>query len=85
MGRPPHVASVTGADTVRLWRAWRDGDGDSLRRLAEYNLYDTVNLKALVALGYNRMVERHRLPVPPVATWSRGDVLYDVTKLLLAL
>jgi uncharacterized protein YprB with RNaseH-like and TPR domain len=85
VGRPPHVAGITGADAVRLWRAHLDGDREALYRLAEYNLHDAVNLKALMALGYNRMVERLRLPAPPVPSWSRGDVLYDVSKLLLAL
>ncbi len=85
VGRPAHVSAVTGAETVRLWRAYEHGEPEALRRLAEYNLYDTVNLKALLAIGYNRLVERLRLPTAPVPTWSRGDVLYDVSKLLLAL
>jgi uncharacterized protein YprB with RNaseH-like and TPR domain len=85
VGRPPHVAGIAGADAVRLWRAHLDGDRESLRRLAEYNLHDAVNLKALLALGYNLMVERLRLPAAPVPSWSRGDVLYDLSKLLLAL
>jgi uncharacterized protein YprB with RNaseH-like and TPR domain len=79
------VAQVKGADTVWLWREHKAGDRESLRRLAEYNLYDVVNLKALVTIGYNRMVERLRLPAAPIVPWSRGDVLYDLSKLLLAL
>jgi hypothetical protein len=38
-----------------------------------------------MAHGYNRMIERMRLPGAPVPAWERGDVLYDLTKAVLAL
>jgi uncharacterized protein len=85
VGRPPHLHGVTGKDVLRLWRAHQDGDRDALRLLAEYNLHDAVNLRPLMDLGYNRMIERLRLPASPVAVSERGDVRYDLTKLLLAL
>jgi hypothetical protein len=44
-----------------------------------------VNLRTLMDLGYNRMIERLRLPAPPVPVSERGDVRYDLTKVLLAL
>jgi uncharacterized protein len=86
VGRPPHLDGVTGKDAVRLWRAWAErGDRDALRLFAEYNLHDAVNLRTLMDVGYNRLVERLRLPASPVAVSERGDVRYDLTKLLLAL
>jgi uncharacterized protein len=85
VGRPEHLRGVTGRDAVRLWRAHLDGDVGALRLLAEYNLHDAVNLRALMALGYNRMIERLRLPAAPVPVPERGDVRYDLTELLLAL
>jgi uncharacterized protein YprB with RNaseH-like and TPR domain len=86
VGRPLHLAGVTGADAVRLWRAWQERDDlDALRLLAEYNLHDAVNLRTLMDLGYNRLVERLRLPAAPIPVSERGDVRYDLTKLLLAL
>ncbi len=85
VGRPPHLAGVDGWEAVRLWRRHLEGDRDALRRLAEYNLYDAVNLRTLMGLGYNRLVERLALPAAPVEVSQRGDVLYDVTKRLLAL
>jgi hypothetical protein len=86
VGRPRHLLGVDGREAVRLWsRHEGDGDRAALRALAEYNLYDAVNLKALMALGYNRMVERLRLPADPVPRWERGDVLYDLTRIVLAL
>lgn len=86
VGRPAHLLGVTGADAARLWRAWQEtGDVEALRLLAEYNLHDAVNLRTLMDLGYNRIVERLRLPASPVPVSERGDVRYDLTKLLLAL
>jgi uncharacterized protein len=78
--RPPHLCGVDGLEAVRLWKRHRAGDPSALGRLAEYNLYDAVNLKALMTLGYNRMLERLRFPGQPVEVWSPGDVLYDVAK-----
>jgi uncharacterized protein YprB with RNaseH-like and TPR domain len=85
VGRPAHVAGLRGRDAVRLWRAYQQGDGDALRLFAEYNLLDAVNLRTLMDLGYNRMIDRLRLPADPIPVQERGDVRYDVTKLLLAL
>jgi len=85
VGRPAHLAGLSGRDAVRLWRAHLGGDGGALRLLADYNLHDAVNLRTLMDLGYNRMIERLRLPAAPVPVRERGDVAYDVTKLLLAL
>jgi len=85
VGRPAHLRGVGGWDAARLWRAAEDGDRAALRLLAEYNLHDAVNLRALMDLGYNRMIERLRLPAALVPVAERGDVRYDMTKLLLAL
>ena len=83
--RPMHLAGLRGQDAAELWRRHLEGDRAALRLLAEYNLYDTVNLRTLMALGYNRLVERLRLPAQPIPVSHRGDVLYDVTRLVLSL
>lgn len=85
VGRPPHLAGLAGGDAVRLWEAHLAGDREALRRLVEYNAYDVLSLPTLAALGYNRMLERHRMPAPALPVPQRGDVLYDVTRALLAL
>jgi uncharacterized protein YprB with RNaseH-like and TPR domain len=86
VGRPAHLKRIDGRAAVALWsRHEEDGERAALLALAEYNLYDAVNLKALVAIGYNRMLERTGLSAPPLPRWERGEVLYDVSKLLLAL
>lgn len=85
VGRPAHLRGLDGRDAVRLWRAHLDGDRAALRLFADYNLHDAVNLRTLMDLGYNRMIERLRLPAAPVPVSERGDVRYDLTKALLAL
>lgn len=85
VGRPDHLDGVDGWEAVRLWQRHRSGDRGALRTLAEYNLYDAVNLKGLMTLGYNRMLERHELPGAPVAAWQRGEVLHELSRQLLAI
>ena len=90
LARPAHLRAVDGWDAAWLFRRGRDGDREAMRRFAEYNLYDAVNLRTLMAFAYNELVDaesaeapalrRRALPVP-----GRGDVLYDVSKILLAL
>jgi uncharacterized protein len=83
--RPGHLEGVDGWEAVRLWRRHQEGDRRALRMLAEYNLYDTVNLRTLMALGYNRLLEGLSLPAQAVAVADRGDVLQGIGRLLAAL
>ncbi len=83
--RPEHLHGLGGLDAIRLWRAHLAGEPGALRLLAEYNLHDAVNLRTLMGLGYNRMVERLRLPAAPVGVSEPGDMRCDVTKLVLGL
>jgi uncharacterized protein YprB with RNaseH-like and TPR domain len=85
VGRPPELAGLDGGGAVRLWHAHLQGDLAALRLLAEYNLHDAVNLRTLLDRGYNRMVERLRLPAAPVPVSERGDVRYDMTRIVMAL
>ena len=87
MGRPRHLRGVGGSDAVLLWRAYQEtGEVEALRFLVEYNLYDAISLRTLVELGYNTWLDALNLSgEPKVAVFERGDVLYDVSKLLLDL
>lgn len=92
LSRPAHLAGLDGGDTGWLFRRGRDGDRDALRRFAEYNLYDAINLRTLAAYAYNELVEAQAARTPAVRASAgfvpvpgRGDVLYDVSKILLAL
>jgi uncharacterized protein len=90
--RPGHIANLTSTNTGWLFRRGRDGDVEALRRFAEYNLYDVIALPTLMAHAYNALVNAHRARVPalaaataPVHMPARGDVLYDVSKILMRL
>jgi uncharacterized protein YprB with RNaseH-like and TPR domain len=85
LGRPDHLRGLNGRGAAALFRWAGRGDRSALRLFAEYNLYDTVNLRTLLAIGYNRMVEMLGAPAGSVSVSFRGDVLYDVSKVLLAL
>jgi len=85
-GRPAHLRGVDGWDAVILWRIFRrDSDLEALRFLVEYNLYDSLQLKTLVEKLYNRGVDLLGCEAPRVSVFDRGDVLYDLSKLLLGL
>ncbi len=77
--RPPHLAALTGSDAVALWHAQSRDDPKALRRLVEYNLYDVFHLRPLAELGYNRLLERTRMPARPLPVTDRGAMLYDVS------
>jgi hypothetical protein len=92
LARPPHLAGIGGWDACWLYRRGKDGDRQALRRFAEYNLYDAINLRTLMAFAYNAMVDAETVAAPAVravartvAVPERGDVLYDVSKILLGL
>lgn len=90
--RPPHLEGIDGTNACALFHRGRAGDREALRRFAEYNLYDVINLRTLMAHAYNRRVSSETARIPALRARARelpvpgrGDVLYDVSKLLLAL
>ncbi|HVU50707.1 MAG TPA: ribonuclease H-like domain-containing protein [Polyangia bacterium] len=92
LARPAHLRGIDGWAACGLFRRGRGGDRTALRLFCEYNLYDVVNLRTLAAYAYNALAAEEvaaapalrahvsALPVP-----RRGDVLYDVSKILLSL
>jgi len=92
LARPRHLQGIDGWDACSLFRRGRDGDRRALQLFAEYNLYDVVNLRTLAAYAYNALAAEEiasapalREHVAPLPVPLRGDVLYDVSKILLAL
>jgi uncharacterized protein YprB with RNaseH-like and TPR domain len=92
LARPPHLRGIDGWDACTLFRRGKEGDLRALRLFAEYNLYDVVNLRTLMAHAYNELSQYEvalapalRRCVSPLPVPGRGDVLYDVSKILLAL
>jgi uncharacterized protein YprB with RNaseH-like and TPR domain len=92
LARPTHLRGVTGWNAGTLFRRGRDGDTRALRLFCEYNLYDVVNLRTLAAYAYNALAAAEIATTPALRDHvtelrvpRRGDVLYDVSKILLAL
>ena len=84
--RPPHLRGVGGCEAVVLWRTWLANDEvAALRFLVEYNLYDAFQLRALADAAYNRAVEQLAFDGERIPVWERGELLYDVSRLILAL
>lgn len=82
-GRPLHLKGLDGWDAVLLWRFYeRDSNFEALRFLAEYNLYDSFQLRTLMDKVYNRAVELLGFEHPQGSVFDRGDILYDLSKLL---
>lgn len=86
IARPLHLRGARGQDAVLLWRAYQSsGDVDVLRYLVEYNLYDAFQLRSVLEHGYNLAADRLAWDLEPLRPFDRGDILYDVTQLLLAI
>jgi len=84
--RPPYLKGVKGFDAIRLWREWNaTRSRDALRILVEYNLYDAVNLRSVLEWTAWRVAELNAWEVERRPIFERGDVLYDVSRLLLSL
>lgn len=86
LDRPPHLTGLHGLDAIKLWRAWVDQkDLTTLRVLVEYNLYDAINLRAVMEQTLWRVAEHTGWRGPRTPGFERGDVLYDVSRLILGL
>lgn len=86
LGRPPHLRGVRGLDAIRLWREWNyHRDLKALRLLVEYNLYDAINLRSVLEWTLWRIAELNQWKLDRRPIFERGDVLYDVSRLLLSI
>jgi uncharacterized protein len=82
--RPPHVQGINGLQAIALWRHYNaTKDLKALRILTEYNLYDVINLRTILEWTLWQMERPFDVEKPHI--FDRGDVLYDVSKLLLSL
>ena len=57
------LPETTGADAVRLWRKYQQGDQESLRQLVSYNVEDVLVLERLLIAGCNHSMRK--CPVLP--------------------
>jgi uncharacterized protein YprB with RNaseH-like and TPR domain len=58
IAREADICGLDGFDAVRLWREYEKGDDDALDTLIEYNRADTVNLRELADIVYDRLKEK---------------------------
>lgn len=83
--RPPHLKGVKGFDAIRLWREWNERrDVAALRVLLEYNLYDAINLRSVLEWCQWKLAEQFAWQLERRPIFERGEVLYDVSRLVLA-
>ena len=86
LARPPHLRGLKGLDAIRLWREWNfNKELGALRLLVEYNLYDAINLRSVLEWTLWKVAELYAWDVERAPIFERGDVLYDVSRLVLAL
>ncbi|WP_321420416.1 ribonuclease H-like domain-containing protein [uncultured Methanomethylovorans sp.] len=57
ISRSEDTTGLSGFDAVRLWREYERGNKRSLDLLLEYNREDIVNLKTIIDMVYDRLVE----------------------------
>ncbi len=85
LSRPQHLRGVKGLDAIRLWREWIfNKELGALRLLVEYNLYDAINLRSVLEWTLWRVADLNTWAVDRQPLFQRGDVLYDVSRLVLA-
>lgn len=86
LARPPHLRGLKGLDAIRLWREWNyNKELGALRLLVEYNLYDAINLRSVLEWTLWKVADLNTWAVQREPIFERGDVLYDVSRLVLAL
>jgi uncharacterized protein len=86
--RPAHLRGVKGLDAMRLWNEFQfNKRDDALKVLVEYNLYDAISLRGLLEWCLLEIAELwgHSTGQTRRQIFERGDVLYDVSRLVLAL
>ena len=85
LSRPLHLRGVKGLDAIRLWREWIfNKELAALRLLVEYNLYDAINLRSVLEWTLWRVADLNTWNVKRETIFQRGEVLYDVSRLVLA-
>jgi uncharacterized protein len=81
--RPPHLKGINGLAAINLWRIWNHTrDIKALRILMEYNMYDVINLRSILEWTLWQIERQFDDQKPQL--FDRGDVLYDVSKLILS-
>ena len=85
--RPEQISNATGADAVRLWYEYKNGDLRAGRDLVQYNHSDVEGMKTILDETIRRLGENQRLnPSAPFASarapvhFERGSNVIDVPR-----
>lgn len=68
------LTGLDGADAVRLWRMWEDGERGARDTLVRYNAEDVASLPAIAEFVYDRMIDLLPIAVPEIEPWPRADI-----------
>jgi uncharacterized protein YprB with RNaseH-like and TPR domain len=68
------LTGLDGADAVRLWRMWEDGERGARDTLVRYNAEDVASLPAIAEFVYDRMIDLLPIAVPTLDPWPRADI-----------
>jgi uncharacterized protein YprB with RNaseH-like and TPR domain/predicted nuclease with RNAse H fold len=62
INRKDDIQHFSGRDAVVLWNQFLRNDSEAFRKLVQYNISDTFNLKKLMHFSYNEKVRKDILP-----------------------
>ncbi len=74
--RPEQISDATGADAVRLWYEYRNGDLRAGHDLVQYNHSDVEGMKAILDETIRRVGENQRLNPPAPFASARAPVCF---------
>lgn len=60
--RSEETEGISGFEAVRLWNKYKKGDDEALEVLIKYNKEDVVNLKTIIEMTYQKMVDNEVAP-----------------------
>ena len=75
--RPEQIGNATGADAVRLWYEYRNGDLRAGRDLVQYNHSDLEGMKIILDVAIRRVAENERLNPPAPFAAARAPIHFE--------
>jgi hypothetical protein len=76
--RPAELKEINGRTAAILWSRFKKGDAQALEKLVLYNIYDVVNLQAIMHPCYQYKVRELRRKINPeknITRYSRELVI----------
>jgi len=60
--RSEETVGISGFEAVRLWNKYKKGNDEALELLIKYNKEDVENLKTIIEMTYQKMVDNEVAP-----------------------